>query len=341
MRINSTGDVGIGTTTMTGKLNVTAPSVATAANAYGLYLDGAQSTANTAAYYGIYSVPTYTAASGNTLNGMSGIKSNPQNTGTGTVSTMIATEGLPQNTSSGVVTNMYGAIGTPQKTGTGAVTSIYGLYARCDNTNATGAVTNCYGLYLETPVTTGAITNQYGVYQAGASVDNYFQGNVGIGTATPQSRLDVSGGLSVGTYAGVTAAPSNGMNLSGSLYMGQGSAQSNLYNSYTGAYTFAPKLQISGVTADASGMALMSFQSNAAGPNLVFGMRAAASLVRRASFKPAAKWACLISRQATVLIFSQHREFPRSFRARRQQVTSPLNLNFIPGLPEEGYRNVR
>ena len=40
-------------------------------------------------------------------------------------------------------------------------------------------------------------------------------GNVGIGTTNPISKLDVNGGLCVGTCAGTTAAPANGLLVSG------------------------------------------------------------------------------------------------------------------------------
>ena len=40
-------------------------------------------------------------------------------------------------------------------------------------------------------------------------------GNVGIGTTGPLSKLDVNGGMAVGSYAGVNAAPANGLIVSG------------------------------------------------------------------------------------------------------------------------------
>lgn len=56
-------------------------------------------------------------------------------------------------------------------------------------------VTNNYGVYLD-PGTNA--TNNYGIYQVGASVDNYIQGNVGIGQAASTSKkLIVNGNASV------------------------------------------------------------------------------------------------------------------------------------------------
>ncbi len=45
-------------------------------------------------------------------------------------------------------------------------------------------------------------------------------GNVGIGTTAPKGKLDVNGGVSVGSYAGVNAPPANGMIISGNVGIG-------------------------------------------------------------------------------------------------------------------------
>jgi len=68
-------------------------------------------------------------------------------------------------------------------------------------------------------------------------------GNVGIGTILPKSKLDVSGGVTIGgTYAGVTGAPANGILVQGGVCIGKrdinstyaldvsGSVQANTYN---------------------------------------------------------------------------------------------------------------
>ncbi|MDE2079070.1 MAG: tail fiber domain-containing protein [Patescibacteria group bacterium] len=44
--------------------------------------------------------------------------------------------------------------------------------------------------------------------------------HVGIGTAAPLSKLDVNGGVAIGSYAGANAAPSNGLIVSGNVGIG-------------------------------------------------------------------------------------------------------------------------
>ena len=43
---------------------------------------------------------------------------------------------------------------------------------------------------------------------------------VGIGTATPKSTVDIVGSLSIGAYGGISAAPSNGLIVSGNVGIG-------------------------------------------------------------------------------------------------------------------------
>ncbi len=86
---------------------------------------------------------------------------------------------------------------TTRSAGSG-IDNAYGFYSTADNPNGT-SVTNQYGLYI---ADTAIATNNYGVYQAGTSFKNIFEGNVGIGTTAPSSKLDVNGdiALPLGSY---------------------------------------------------------------------------------------------------------------------------------------------
>ncbi len=70
-----------------------------------------------------------------------------------------------------------------------------------------------------------AISNQgtKAVYLNSSGSSYLNGGSVGIGTSGPLSKLDVSGGVAVGSYAGANAAPTNGLIVSGSVGVGTAS----------------------------------------------------------------------------------------------------------------------
>jgi hypothetical protein len=80
--------------------------------------------------------------------------------------------------------------------GSGTCVNYYGFRAA----SVIGTVTNAYGLYLDAQ---GGGTLSYGVYQAGASDDNYFAGQVGIGTAFPAT----SAALEINSTTGALLVP--------------------------------------------------------------------------------------------------------------------------------------
>ncbi len=66
-----------------------------------------------------------------------------------------------------------------------------------------------------------ATAGQLSVMQAGTDRLTVTQtGNVGFGATSPASLLDAAGAMAVGTYAGVSAGPANGLIVSGSLGVG-------------------------------------------------------------------------------------------------------------------------
>jgi hypothetical protein len=106
---------------------------------------------------------------------------------------------------------VFGAVFNPTFTYTGS--NIYGIYV--GNNFGSGTITNSYNLYIEgTSVGSATITNRYGLYQAGGSDKNYFAGNVGIGTTSPdvklQVRNDVNGNSLVAKFSNLDTNPDTG-----------------------------------------------------------------------------------------------------------------------------------
>ncbi|MBN4062349.1 tail fiber domain-containing protein, partial [Bacteroidales bacterium AH-315-I05] len=162
VRIDAAGNVGIGTTTPFAKLHV----------------------------FGNASLKHTTTTTSNAIAML--IWGDDRHT-SGTKSFVWGLYSLGLNGESATTTDAIGVygIGGLENSATGTVTNGYGLRGKVQD--GAGTVTNGYGVYIEnTEATTG-----YGLYQVGADDDNYFAGNVGIGTTTPGSKLEVAGQVKI------------------------------------------------------------------------------------------------------------------------------------------------
>jgi len=84
----------------------------------------------------------------------------------------------------------------------GTLGNQYGIWARHGSYSGSGTINNSYGVYIDT-LTSGSTTfgYLYGLYQNSSAAMNYFAGNVGVGTAMPQTSLHVVGNQVSGPIA--------------------------------------------------------------------------------------------------------------------------------------------
>lgn len=87
----------------------------------------------------------------------------------------------------------------PTYTANSSPVNVYNFNSGFTMNKAGQTITNWYGAYIKTPIiTAGSITNKYAlVIEANA-------GNVGIGTATPGTRLELNGAI---TYSPTSRSP--------------------------------------------------------------------------------------------------------------------------------------
>ncbi|MER2626618.1 MAG: hypothetical protein ABTS22_22125, partial [Accumulibacter sp.] len=205
MRIDSSGNVGIGSDTPGALLDVAQTSTSTAAATVTMHSDALTANpagASSSTFRAGYDLANLSASQNATA--VLGRASFAQNSGTGTLGSASGSYGEADNNAAGVITNAYGsygyaknanaagsiasaygsygsaanlraagtgitsafgAAGYAQNLSTGTVSAAYGVAGRLVNTGG-GTITNAYGLYTDFDNTASAATNWYGIYVA-------------------------------------------------------------------------------------------------------------------------------------------------------------------------------
>ncbi len=135
------------------------------------------------------------------------------------ITTAIGNSSVVTNNTGATITSAYGS--TASIVNRGAITNGYGVYAGYFST--AGTITNSYGLYITDSFNQGTAIN-FAVYSA-SNADSYLEGNLGIGTDSPQQKVHISGAMRLEPQA---AAPAGGalgdlyVNTDGKLYFHNG-----------------------------------------------------------------------------------------------------------------------
>ncbi len=131
-----------------------------------------------------------------------GVISNVENEGTGTIGYGIATRSIIENNANGTITNAEAI--RPEVNNSGSMNYAVGSSINFNNNDTianaygeyigysgTGTVTNSYGIFIDSTFNKGTDDN-YAVHSA-SDADSYFEGSLGIGTASPDMKLTVKG----------------------------------------------------------------------------------------------------------------------------------------------------
>jgi len=171
-------------------------NLASAANTYNLYMNGTADNYLTGALgVGTTSLTGYSLRVSKNMTGSTapvGIASTGTIQSDATSNAQYFRSGAATQATAFTLPSLYHYLAAQGTFGVGStVTNQYGFYV--DN-GLTGA-TNNYGFYSNI----GSGTNRYNFY-AGGTADNYFAGNVGVGTTTPTSLLQTTGSSSESAF---------------------------------------------------------------------------------------------------------------------------------------------
>lgn len=116
--------------------------------------------------------------------------------GSGSIGTAMGLHGGVSAFGSSSITNAYGTQSSVQnRSATGTIGTAASLYI--PDLRNDGTITNTYGVYVG-KVTAGTQTNKpYSLYASDPDANNYFAGNVGIGTTTPSQKFEVAGNAKI------------------------------------------------------------------------------------------------------------------------------------------------
>ncbi|MBT4483765.1 MAG: polysaccharide deacetylase family protein [Candidatus Latescibacteria bacterium] len=192
----SSGRVGIGTTSPMAKLGISYnPGNSFTVDSYGVYVSrtGGGLATNGLTHYGGYYTNSVTGSS--YVNGYGLYAETIKNGNYGNISAGIKGSGKYNGTltNNGDTLSLYGVIGHTQIDGDTTASPPAAAYSLRSTGSINSNLTSYFGLYVATPSGSGTITNKYGIYQQSNDYKNYFAGNVGIGTTTPATTLDVNG----------------------------------------------------------------------------------------------------------------------------------------------------
>lgn len=201
VRINTLGNVGVGTNNPLYRLHVLNNTVGTVnlRSEYSPVL-----TSNLAAnQHGVFSVLYFNSA----FNVSSSLYANvnrvqTQSASTGTIASTISSLNDVYNYGSGTVNNAIGVFGKVDNYGSGIINNAYG-FSTAISSVVSGTITNGYGVYIGN---IGA-TNKWSVYANDINSPSYFAGSVGIGTNTPSNKFEITHGTAGNSGLRLTNLP--------------------------------------------------------------------------------------------------------------------------------------